>query len=70
MTITSSSSAVCANESVRLSWTASDPSAVVSIDGVGANLPSAGNAVVPIPQATTFNATAKSACGGGSQSAS
>jgi len=70
VTITSSSPAVCTNESVRLSWTASDPGAVVSIEGVGTNLPAVGSAVVPISQATTFNATAKSACGGGSQAAS
>jgi hypothetical protein len=43
---------------------------VVSIDGVGANLPSAGSTIVPISQPTTFQATARSACGGGSQSAS
>src|ERR1051326_2465099 len=70
VTITSTPSAVCANESVRLSWTASDPGAVVSIAGVGANLPAIGSAVVPISQATTFQATGKSACGGGVPSAS
>jgi hypothetical protein len=70
VTLTSSSTAVCPNESVRLFWNASDPSAVVAVDGVGANLPSSGSAVVPISQATTFTATAKSACGGGSRAAS
>lgn len=70
VTITSSSSAVCANESVRLSWSASDPSAVVTVDGVGTNLPATGSAVVPIPQGTTFKATAQSACGGAAQASS
>src|SRR5438067_1341954 len=70
VTITSSSAAVCANESVRLSWYASDPSAVVSVDGVGGNLSATGSAVVPVPQATTFKASAKSACGGLSPAAS
>lgn len=70
VTITSSSSAVCPNESVRLSWSASDPSAVVTVDGVGTNLPAVGSAVVPVPQATTFNATARTACGGAAQQSS
>ncbi len=70
ITISSSSNTVCANESVRLSWTASDPSAIVTVDGVGTNLPAVGSAVVPVPQATTFQATAKSACGGAAQPAS
>ena len=70
VTLTSSSSSVCPRDNVVLTWIASDRTALVSVDGVGTNLPPSGTASVPVPQATTFHATARNACGGTSSTAS
>jgi hypothetical protein len=55
--------AVCRNEVATVSWLASDPTARVTIPGIGTNLPASGIRQITVVQATSFTGSATSVCG-------
>jgi hypothetical protein len=55
--------AVCRNEVATVSWLASDPTARVTIPGIGTNLPASGIRQITVVDATTLTGSATSVCG-------
>jgi hypothetical protein len=62
-----SKSSVCGGETTTVSWQASDAAASVSIDGIGAFLPSSGNRTMNAAVSTAYSGRATNACGSGSE---
>jgi hypothetical protein len=65
LSLTITKPTVCSGETTTISWQASDPAASVTIEGVGAFLPSSGSRGVPVAGSTVFSGRATNACGAG-----
>lgn len=55
----------CVGSTVAVTWQASDPTAVVSIEGIGAGLAASGSRDVTVASSVTFTGRAQNACGTG-----
>jgi len=67
LVLTASKSSVCSAESVTLNWQSSDPSARVSIDGIGVGLPASGSTTVNSTVSSAYSGRAANACGTGDE---
>lgn len=65
LSINLSRSSACTGDSVVISWQASDPKALVTIDQLGANFPASGSATVAVTQPRVYSGHAVGACGSG-----
>ncbi|HEY0370963.1 MAG TPA: hypothetical protein VGD79_03125 [Thermoanaerobaculia bacterium] len=63
LSITASRGSACAGESVTIAWSASHPSASVTIDGIGAGLPATGIRTITTNAATIYSGRATTSCG-------
>src|SRR5690349_7361557 len=63
LTISASQDSVCSGSSTSISWQASQASASVTIDGIGAFLPSSGTRVMNVAASTVYSGRATSSCG-------
>ena len=67
LAISVSKSSVCGGEAATISWQASDATARVTIDGIGAFLPSSGNRETSTTASTAYSGRATNACGSGGE---
>jgi hypothetical protein len=68
LSISVSRDSVCGGEPTTVSWQASSSAASVSIDGIGAFLPSSGSRAVSVSASTAYSGHATSTCGPGDES--
>lgn len=65
LALTASKTSVCSAESVTLDWRSSDPSARVSIDGIGVGLPASGSRSLSSTVSSAYSGRASNSCGTG-----
>lgn len=65
VSLNASQPTACYGDRVSITWKASDPTAQVSIPGIGNFLPASGNAFIQILGVTALTALARNACGTG-----
>jgi hypothetical protein len=63
MSLAVSRGSVCAGDSVTIAWTASDPAARVTIDGIGVALPATGTRTVTTNAVAVYSGRATTSCG-------
>lgn len=65
LSINLSRPSACTGDSVVITWQASDPKALVTIDQLGANFPASGSATVAVTEPRVYSGHATGACGSG-----
>lgn len=67
LSIATSKTSACAGEPLTVTWSSSDASARVAIDGIGAGLPASGNRSLTASASAAFSGRASTSCGAGDE---